>query len=146
MASRAHSFSSTFNLQIFLAGLKPELERKVRSFNPSMILEEKVLAKQHENKFLLSKHGCAWPHSSPTADKTSMTLDTTESSQLLPQGVKQLTPYEMKRHRELGLRFNCEERYHCNHTYKPPAPLLLLHNAPPSDSSDKRIPPFRLIT
>lgn len=31
----------------------------------------------------------------------------------------------------------CKEHYHRNHTYKSPALLLLLHDAPPSDSSNK---------
>lgn len=42
----------------------------------------------------------------------------------------------MKRCCELGFCFNCEERYHRNHVYKSPAPLLLLQDVPPSESSD----------
>lgn len=66
-----------------------------------------------------------------------MAPDTTKSSCPLPLGVKQLTLDEMKRHQELGLCFNYEECYHHSHTYKSPALLLLLHDAPPFDSSDK---------
>lgn len=42
----------------------------------------------------------------------------------------------MKHRRELELCFNCDERYIRPHVCKSLAPLLLVQDVPPSDSSD----------
>ncbi|RZB69356.1 Anaphase-promoting complex subunit 10 [Glycine soja] len=116
-----------FLLSCFVSGLTPEIRREVQAHQPLTLVQAAGLARLQEEKILdarlhlrpkppppLPSPSLGQPFPLRTINPSPTPLLPTPSCPP-PPTVKRLTSEELATHRERGLCFNCDERYHRGH-------------------------------
>ncbi|XP_027364265.1 uncharacterized protein LOC113871373 [Abrus precatorius] len=150
LTSRVVGLAPSFLLSCFVSGLLPDIKREVLALQLLTFTQAAALAKLQEDKFHDLRKG---------SQNRSLFLPSLSSTQspshdrplppLLPTSVKtnykKLTHEEMLAHREKGLYYYCDEKFHPSHKCKARFFLLVAEvpeddTATPSESLGDRDP------
>ncbi|KAK8916810.1 hypothetical protein KSP39_PZI022605 [Platanthera zijinensis] len=116
LATRIHGIPPDLLRSIFIAGLKPPLQRSVISQRPYTLDEAFNLAKLYEEQWLdetkPSRHTFHTNTNPPNGQAPFRSTSTSKP------GYKRLTPAELQHKREKGLCYTCDERYLPGHRCK----------------------------
>ena len=144
LANRTIGLPPPFLLNCFVSGLTPEIHREIQAHHPLTLVQAAGLACLQEEKILDAR-----PHLRPKPPSPLPSPSLTQPLPLKtiipnptpllpspprpsPPTVKRLTPEEIATHRERGLCFNCDERYHRGHRCSSRFFLLISEDDDPS--------------
>lgn len=142
LANRITGLSQQCYLSCFISGLKPELSREVQAFQPTSLPHAICLAKVQEDKVNDRFPKTLPTPNIPTAGPSRSPIRPTLTSTPLkpptnrPTTIKRLTPDELQAHRDQGLCYNCDERFHVGHRSKRLFHLLIAAPDPEPDIPD----------
>ena len=161
VANRIVGIPPAFLLSCFISGLTPEIRREVQAHQPLTLTQAAGLAKLQEEKLLGSRPSPPPPrprppstsffptpplrNTNPLSLPPSVTSSSPRQSNPLPSPnprpnppppFKRLTSEEIASHRERGLCFSCDEKYHRGHRCASRVFLLLAEDGDTSPSPE----------
>ncbi|KAK4286039.1 hypothetical protein QN277_002651 [Acacia crassicarpa] len=157
LANRTNHLSAPFLLHNFVLGLQPHIRREVQAPRPTTIIEAQGLAKLQEEKLADLPHSAtSLPYTpqprlalppppqsqqplllpAPPSREPPPSYNQTPTNIRTPSSTRRLTAEEMRKRREMGLCFNCDEPFTRTHCCKNPSTLLLLSEVTPTQEPD----------
>jgi hypothetical protein len=95
----------------FVEGLRPDIRREVKTYQPRTIVAAFSFARVQEEKLSDKTHRTARTFSRPAADKDG-------SSSTPTRKIARLTQEELKEKTARGLCWHCDEKWHRGHMFK----------------------------
>ena len=120
LSTQVQGWSEKALIGTFTGGLKPELSKEVKVSKPRTLRQAIEYARLQDDYLAEDKRGGRGDQrkSSFSNQEGKPTSTPGTTSKPLPVGVKKLTWEEMKKNREKGLCFNCDEKFVPGHRCK----------------------------
>lgn len=150
LSNKVKGITEEFRISTFISGLKDELKLMVTMFKPNTLSAAFGLAKLQEEEVNRRRSGASartfnapnFPSTkpnytpnvtnSPTSNGPNFKMGNRTALVSLPGNpkrtifpIRRLTPTQMQEHREKGLCYNCDEKYHYGHKCSKPTLYLL---------------------
>ncbi|OMO55704.1 reverse transcriptase [Corchorus capsularis] len=146
LTNRVAGFSDEHLLNLFVSGLRQDIQREVIIQNPYSLTMALALAKLYEAKIAETRPQYRAPTTPPTPplpSRNSQLPSTVPTSKASPLSagrfpIRRLTATEMQARRSKGLCFNCDEQFKPGHRCKT-TPFLLLQS---HEESFEPVPPL----